>query len=56
MIVDDEGDDGDDDEIQGMWGQGQLPPGSVPMWGPGMPGEPISLIFMYTEVLMNICG
>ena len=21
-----------------MWGQGQLPPGSVPMWGPGMPG------------------
>ena len=39
MIVDDEGDDGDDDEIQVMWGQGQLPPGSVPMWGPGMPGE-----------------
>ena len=56
MIVDDEGDDGDDDEIQVMWGQGQLPPGSVPMWGPGMPGEPISLIFMYTELLMNICG
>ena len=26
-------------QIQVMWGQGQLPPGSVPMWGPGMPGE-----------------
>ena len=48
---DDEDDDGyddedDDDEIQVMWGQGQLPPGSVPMWGPGMPGEATYLIFI----------
>ena len=35
-----------DDKIQVMWGQGQLPPGSVPMWGPGMPGEIISLMLM----------
>ena len=35
-----------DDEIQVMWGQGQLPPGSVPMWGPGMPGEIISFMLM----------
>ena len=44
-----------DDAIQVMWGQGQLPPGSVPMWGPGMPGEIISLMLMnYLDFLKCI--
>ena len=42
-----------DDEIQVMWGQGQLPPGSVPMWGPGMPGETITFIWSFTGRLIN---